>query len=223
MREGKPNIHAILVASFLEMAMVAAPELAAAPAFQAGLSAGALAGLDSLARGGQAGLDLSLAFGRGSKADGSGEEGGTSIGVMAFASWDGGLGSAFAGLGLKLGFGPSLSMTCYWEFPLGDPRLVIAEAAAIAHLGTAGLPNGLALETRLARIAAGNARRPSIFLAAGLSWSAFRVGSIEPSESSGASSAAIDTAALAEALAGKAGFAAGFRARLMLELRWGGP
>lgn len=222
----------ILAAGFLAAFVAgAAGPAAAAPAFQAGLTAGALCGLDSLARGGQAGLDLALAFGRGSGQESGDAEGCASIGITAFASWDGSLASAFAGLGLRLGLGPSLSVTCYREFPLGDPRLSITEVSAVAHLSAAGWLNGLGLEARLARIAAGGGNRPSLYLTAGLSWSAFGVASMEPSGGSGTDGAAMDAAAfaaafaeaLAEALAGKAGFAAGFRARIMVELRWGGP
>lgn len=197
---------------------------AAEPLFQAGLQAGLLSGLDSLARGGLAGFDLALSLGEGGGRDEAEGKAGASIGLAGSLAWDGGLDSAFAGLDLRLGFGPSLALSCGWEFPLGDPRLRIPEASALAHLGCAGFPNRLALEARLARLLAGEGRRPSLDLVAGLSWSAYRVLSTEAAGGDGgAEAAAVDATALAEALAGKAGFAAGLRARILLELRWGGP
>jgi len=195
---------------------------AASPLFQAGLQAGLLSGLDSLARGCQAGFDLALGLSRGGGMDRSEAEAGASVGLAASLAWDAGLDSAFAALDLRLGFGPSLSLSCGWEIPLGDPSLRIPEASALAHLGCAGLPNRLALEARLARLLAGEGRRPSLGLVAGLSWSAYRVLSTEAAGGDGGA-AAVDATALAEALAGKAGFAAGLRARILLELRWGGP
>lgn len=212
----------VIATALLGLCLQALPGRAAAePLFQAGFQAGVLSGLDSLARGCEAGFDLALAFGeRGGKALAD-TEGRASVGFAAFAAWDSGLDSAFAGLDLRFGFGPSLALSCGWEFPLGDPRLGLPEASAVAHLGCAGLPNRLAIEARLARFLAGEGRRPAIDLVAGLSWSAYRVLSTEAIASEGGE--AVDASALAEALAGKAGFAAGLRARIMLELRWGGP
>lgn len=220
-----PKNQAILAVSLLCCCLSALPWRAGAePLFQAGLQAGILSGLDSLARGCQAGFDLALAFGERGDMGLAEQGGGASVGFAASAAWDASLDSGFAALDLRFGFGPSLSLSCGWEFPLGDPRLDIPEASALAHLGCAGMPNRLALEARLARFIDGYGRRPSLDLVAGLSWSAYRVLSTEAAGSDGGTEAvAVDASALAEALAGKAGFAAGLRARVMLELRWGGP
>jgi len=225
LQAGKPAL-AIALSGIV---LAASPSSAsAAPIFQAGLEAGVLSGLDSLARGGEAGFDLALAFGEHGDRGRTGGEGRASVGVAASAAWDASLDSAFAAIDLRLGFGPSLSISCGWEFPLGDPRLSIPEASTLAHLGCADLPNRLALEARLARFLAGDGRRPSLNLVAGLSWSAYRVLSTDATGSDGgsgtmAANTPAQAKALAEALAGKAGFAAGLRARIMLELRWGGP
>lgn len=225
MKTFKPAIRMALALALLGPCLSARPlPAAAAPLFQAGLQAGLLSGLDSLARGCQAGFELALALGQGGSGGQLDEEAGASVGLSAFAAWDGGLASAFAGLELRLGFGPSLTLSCGWELPLGDPRLRIPEASALAHLGCAGFPSRLALEARLARFLAGDGRRPSLDLVAGLSWSAYRVLSTEAAGGEGGAEAAtVDGTALAEALAGKAGFAAGLRAGILLELRWGGP
>lgn len=224
LQTGKP---ALAIALSVIILAVMPPPVAAAPLFQTGFECGVLSGLDSLARGGEAGFDFALAFGEHGDRGRTGEEGKASVGVAASATWDASLGSAFGAIDLRLGFGPSLSISCGWEFPLGDPRLSIPEASTLAHLGCADLPNRLALEARLIRFLAGDGRRPSLSLVAGLSWSAYRVLSTEAIPGDGgsgtmASNASAQAKALAEALAGKEGFAAGLRARIMLELRWGG-
>jgi len=233
MKTYKPSSRVVLCLALLGLCLATRPlRAAAAPRFQAGVQAGILSGLDSLLRGGEAGFDLALSFGGRGEAGQADQEGRASIGVAASASWDTGLDSAFGALDLILGFGPSLSFSCGWEFSLGDPRLELPEASVLAHLGCAGLPNRLAFEARLARFLAGDGRRPSLDLVAGLSWSAYRVLSTEayPGDDASGTMAGDPSAkagaragALAEALAGKAGFAAGLRARILLELRWGGP
>ena len=225
MKTYKPASRMALAMALLGPSLLVLPlPAAAAPLFQAGLQAGLLSGLDSLARGCQAGLELALALRQDGERDQPEVEQGASVGFAAFAAWDAGLDSAFAGLDLRLGFGPSLTFSCGWEVPLGDPRLRIPEASALAHLGCAGFPSRLALEARLARFLAGDGRRPSLDLVAGLSWSAYRVLSTEAAGGDGsAGTATVDATALAGALAGKAGFAAGLMAGIMLELRWGGP
>lgn len=185
---------------------------------EAGCSAAVLAGLDRLARGAGARLDLGLAFRRPAVSEAA-DDPVASIDLVGFLSWDAGLGSAFAGAGLRLGFGPALAVTCAWELPLGDARLFVPEASSTVHLAAAAIPDSIIIEALLLEITRSREGSPVFRLNGSISWSAFRVIAID-GEASGTSAGAAPALALAEALSGKAGFAAGFRAGLALEIRW---
>jgi hypothetical protein len=185
---------------------------AAGPALAFSAGAGAIAGLDRLLRGAEAGLELGLAW---SGASGGGE--GLGCGLVVSAAWDGTFHSAFLRTGLRLSLGPSLSLEAAWELPISEARLDVKEASTVAIIEPAGLPCRLAARVVIARLGREEEGRPRILVTGELSWTSYRVVGTEGSPDPAT------TAAMAEALAGGAGFAAGFRATICLVLSWQGP
>jgi hypothetical protein len=167
------------------------------------LGLGPQAGLDSFLRGFEASASLGLAW------QGWGPS------LSASIAWDRSLGSARGTVGLELDLGPDLAFELGWEYGLGGASFTEPESGALIALESSGLLSRLGLTTRLAELA--KLGGGGLAMKAKLSWSAYRVVSIEGLSSSSPEG----KTALMERLAGRQGFSAGFRAGLFLS--WSGP
>lgn len=166
------------------------------------LGLGPQAGLDSFLRGVEASASLGLGW----------QAWGPSL--TASIAWDRSLASARGTLGLELDLGPDLAFELGWEYGLGGASFTDPESGASIALESSGLLSRLGLTTRLAQLA--KLGGGDLIMKAKLSWSAYRVVSIEGLGSSGSEA----KTALLERLAGRQGFSAGFRACLFLS--WSG-
>lgn len=189
---------------------------------RASLDLGFLSGLDRLARGAEVSLALGLAWCRGGEGGGSGagpapDDLGLGLALDASLGWDATLAAALFRAGFCLQLGPALSFEASWELPLSRARLELPGAKAVALLEPRGFPCHLAASVLLARRGGSTPlepSRPSFSLVGELSWTSYRVAGLEGGGGG---------EALAKALAGSAGFAAGFRASLLAVATWLGP
>ena len=192
--------HRILLPALILAAFLARPGTAS-PSLEWRLELGPTAGLDSLLRGVETEASLGLAWQ------------GWGASLAAALAWDATLGSGRGLVGVNLNFGPDLALELGWEYALGEASFMEAESGAQVKLESSGLISRLGLSTRLADFPTLGGGR--LGLRGRLSWSSYRLLSVEGLPSS------ISAADLIKTLAGREGFSAGFRASLMLT--WSGP
>jgi hypothetical protein len=192
-------------------------------------AAGPLLGLDRPFRGAELETSLELGLGEVSaaRAEGTGVALGSAsgdkssgiasaftLGAVFGASWDKGLAAFLGRVTLRVAFADCFAIEGGWEIPLTPegPAIEVAGTGAVIGLEPAGILCRLGFSAVLARLTSGRAARPEVLLSGRLSWTAFRAIGVEGDTDSGK--------ALAETLAGSAGFAAGFRAAVVIECRW---
>jgi hypothetical protein len=183
------------------------------------LAGGPNIGLDRFFRGGE----LEAAVTVDGSASGAAVCRGLGLGLSLGLRYDGTLGNLSGTASLGLLIGRDFICRAGSELPLGQASLREPRSGAKATLLPSGFLSSIAFEARLFDIspggrgseeaAPGSSPKPRVLAVGVVSWSAYRVASIE---------GAYNAEALSKSLCGLLGFEACFRAAILVRLVWGG-